>query len=159
MRISQAMMGGLRIDVEDEADWRLLWMIIEDAQSGEESLAIRLAGTIADEEVAADWSEWVVPDLEKGFNAELAFVKMVIETARKEAGGVAGPLWIIPREAPRWYGALNQARLALEVRYHFGPSDQIDLAKLPVEKRNAFVRSQFYCALQSALLEHAMEQP
>jgi hypothetical protein len=51
---------------------------------------------------------------------------------------------------------LNQARMALEARYHFGPSDGIDFEKLPLEKRGAFMRSQFYCALQSAMLEHVM---
>jgi hypothetical protein len=46
--------------------------------------------------------------------------------------------------------------MALEARYHFGPSDGIDFEKLPLEKRGAFMRSQFYCALQSAMLEHVM---
>ena len=81
---------------------------------------------------------------------------MVIETARSEASGGVGPLWIIPREVQRWYGALNQARLALEAIHHFGPSDGIDPDKLAPEKRGAFMRSQFYCALQSALLERVM---
>ena len=118
--------------------------------------ADRLADAIGDQEIAGDWSEWVVPELEEGFEAELGHVKMVIETARSEASGGVGPLWIIPREAQRWYGALNQARLALEAIHHFGPSDGIDPDKLATEKRGAFMRSQFYCALQSALLERVM---
>lgn len=149
-------MGGLRIDAEGEADWHLLNMVILDASSCERGLADRLADAIGDEQVAADWSEWVAPELEEGFAAELAHVKMVIKTARSEASGEVGPLWIIPREAQRWYGALNQARLALEDRHHFGPSDGIDPDKLASEKRGAFMRSQFYCVLQSALLEHVL---
>lgn len=149
-------MGGLRIDAEGEADWHLLNMIITDAASCDRGLAARLADAIDDREMAADWNEWVVPELEEGFESELAFVKMTIESARHEASGALGPIWIIPREAQRWYGALNQARMALEARYHFGPSDGIDFEKLSSEKRGAFMRSQFYCALQSALLEHAM---
>jgi len=149
-------MGGLRIDAEGEADWHLLDMIILDAASCDRGLADRLADAIGDQEIAGDWSEWVVPELEEGFEAELGHVKMVIETARSEASGGVGPLWIIPREAQRWYGALNQARLALEAIHHFGPSDGIDPDKLAPEKRGAFMRSQFYCALQSALLERVM---
>lgn len=149
-------MGGLRIDAEGEADWHLLYMIITDAASCDRGLAARLADAIGDREMAADWNEWVVPELAEGFEAELAFVKMVIETARSEASGGVGPLWIIPREAQRWYGALNQARMALEAIHHLGPSDGIDFEKLTLEKRGAFMRSQFYCALQSALLERVM---
>ena len=149
-------MGGLRIDAEGEADWHLLDMIITDAASCDRGLAARLADAIEDREIATDWNEWVVPELEEGFEAELALVKMTIESACHEASGGVGALWVIPREAQRWYGALNQARMALEARYHFGPSDGIDFEKLPLEKRGAFMRSQFYCALQSAMLEHVM---
>ena len=156
MKIYPTVMGGLRIDVECEADWQLLNMIILDASSCDRGLADRLADAIGDEQVAADWSEWVVPELEEGFAAELAYVKMVIKTARSEARGEVGPLWIIPREAQRWYGALNQARLALEARHHFGPGEGVDIESLPMEKRGAFMRSQFYCALQSALLDHVL---
>jgi hypothetical protein len=156
MKILPTIMGGLRIDAEGEADWHLLNMIITDAASCDRGLADRLADAIGDQEIAGDWSEWVVPELADGFEAELGHVKMVIETARSEASGGVGPLWIIPREAQRWYGALNQARLALEAIHHFGPSDGIDPDKLVPEKRGAFMRSQFYCALQSALLERVM---
>ncbi|MEY5013183.1 MAG: hypothetical protein RLY69_898 [Verrucomicrobiota bacterium] len=156
MKISPTIMGGLRVDMEEAADWQLLEMIMLDARSCERGLAKRLADAIDDQETAADWSEWVVPELEQGFNAELAFVKKVIETARREAGGEVGPIWINPDDAHRWYGTLNQARLALETLYHFGPSDAVDLESLPIEKRGAFMRSQFYCALQSALLDHVM---
>lgn len=156
MKISPTMMGGLRIDAEGEADWQLLNMIITDAASCDRGLAERLTDAIDDEQVAADWSEWVVPELEEGFEAELAHVKNLIETAYSEALDGVGPLWIIPREGQCWYGALNQARLAFEARYHFGPGEGIDFEKLSLEKRGAFMRSQFYCALQSALLEHVM---
>ena len=95
-------MGGLRIDAESEADWHLLDMIITDAASCDRGLAERLADAIDDREMAADWNEWVVPELEEGFEAELAFVKMTIESACHEASGGVGPLWVIPREAQRW---------------------------------------------------------
>lgn len=150
------MMGGLRIDVECDADWHLFNMIIIDAVSCDRALAERLADAMGDGEMANDWSEWVVPELAECFEAELAHVKKVIDTVRSEAPSGVASLWIKPSDAQRWYGALNQARLALEARHHFGPSEGIDFEKLTHEKRGAFMRSQFYCALQSALLEHAM---
>ena len=58
----------------------------------------------------------------------------------------------------RGYGALNQARIALENRYQFGPTQNVtDVETFPAPKRSAFIRRQFYCALQSVLLEHVIE--
>jgi hypothetical protein len=152
----QTLEGGLRLDAEDADDWQLLNGITNDAMSCEENLANRLGKLIVDEDVAPDWQEYVVPDLEEGFNADLQHVTNTIATARYDCGGEAGPLWITPDDAMHWYSALNQARLALEERFHFGPSDQINFAGLSVLHRSAFIRSQFYCAVQSLLLEHVM---
>jgi hypothetical protein len=152
----QTLEGGLRLDAEDADDWQLLNGITNDALSCEENLADRLGKLIVDEDVAPDWKEYVVPDLEEGFNADLQHVSNTIATARYECGGEAGPLWITPDDAMQWYSALNQARLALEERFHFGPTDQINFAGLSVLHRAAFIRSQFYCAVQSLLLEHVM---
>jgi hypothetical protein len=53
---------------------------------------------------------------------------------------------------------LNQARLALETRFKFGPAQGVArIDSFPAAKRSAFIRSQFYCALQSVLLEHVLE--
>jgi hypothetical protein len=79
-----------------------------------------------------------------------------VAAARVDCGGGAGPLWITPGDAGQWYGALNQARLALEEIHHFGPGGNVDLAALPAHSRKAFLRSQFYCAVQSLLLEYVM---
>ena len=152
----QTLEGGLRLDAEDADDWQLLNGITNDALSCEENLADRLGKLIVDEDVAPDWKEYVVPDLEEGFNADLQHVSNTIATARYECGGEAGPLWITPDDAMQWYSAFNQARLALEERFHFGPTDQINFAGLSVLHSAAFIRSQFYCAVQSLLLEHVM---
>jgi hypothetical protein len=156
MNILPTLEGGLRIDVEDDGDWQILSAITNDAISCDENLAKRLGKLITDEDVAPDWREYVVPDLEEGFNADVQHVSNAIATARYECGGTAGPLWITPEDALRWYSALNQARLALEETYHFGPSETINLAGIPVSHRSALIRSQFYCALQSLLLDHVM---
>jgi hypothetical protein len=65
-------------------------------------------------------------------------------------------VWIEPDDAFQWYGALNQARLALEDLHHFGPEDQVAIGELSPASRSAFFRSHFYLALQSLLLDHVI---
>lgn len=156
MKILPTLEGGLRIDIEDDGDWKVLQGITRDALVCDESLGHRMGNLITEEAGAADWLEYIIPDLEASFRNELSHVATVVAAARVECGGEAGPLWITREDADHWYGALNQARLALEEVYHFGPGDHVDLAALPINARNAFLRSQFYCAVQSLLLEYVM---
>jgi hypothetical protein len=156
VKILQTLEGGLRLDNEDEGDWQLLDGIARDAVSCDEHLASRLGKLITDEEVAADWREYIIPDLEEGFHSDLSHVAASIAAARLEAAGGPGPLWITRDEGLQWYSALNQARLAIEERFHFGPSEDIDAEDLPPVRRSAFLRSQFYCAIQSLLLDQVM---
>ena len=157
MKIVPTLEGGLRIDAEDEGDWKLLIGITADALACGEGLAQRLGNLVTDPDVAPDWQEFIVPDLEEAFHADLIHINTAIASARIECGGECGPLWITPADAHRWYGALNQARLALEEIHRFGPSDHIAVASLPEDKRPPFLRSQFYCAIQSLLLAHVMK--
>jgi hypothetical protein len=152
----QTLEGGLRLDAEDDDDWDLLNRISNDASSCDEGLAQRLGNLVSDKEVAADWQEFVVPDLEEGFVSAVQHVSNAVTSARYDAGGGAGPLWITREDAMQWYSALNQARISLEETYHFGPSEKINFTSLPAKQRSAFIRSQFYCAVQSLLLEHVM---
>jgi hypothetical protein len=156
MKIMQTLEGGLRLDAEDASDWLLLTSITNDAVSCDENLARRLGNLITDPQLAPDWRDYVVPDLEDAFNADVQHVTTAIASARLESCGGPGSLWITPADAMAWYSALNQARLAIEERFHFGPGGNIDLASLPTVNRSAFIRSQFYCAVQSLLLEHVM---
>jgi len=156
MKILPTLEGGLRIDTEDDGDWKLLQTITHDAVSCDEHLDLRLGNRITDEQVAADWREYIIPDLEEAFHADLAHVASSIAAARVECGGGPGPLWITREDAFHWYGSLNQARLALEEIHQFGPSEDLSPMGIPPQSRNAFLRSQFYCAIQSLLLEHVM---
>lgn len=156
MKVMQTLEGGLRIDAEDEGDWLLLNGIPRDAISCEETLAERLGNLITDVDVAMDWKEYIVPDLEEGFHSDIAYVSAAVAAARMETAGGPGAVWITPDDAMQWYSAMNQARLALEERFHFGPSESIDPLSLLPAVRSAFLRSQFYCAIQSLLLEHVM---
>ena len=148
--------GGLRIEIEDAGDWVLLGGITADAMSREDKLSHRLGEFITDEEVVMDWLEFMVPELEDGFNAAMLHVTTAIATARVEHSGGAGLLIITREELFHWYSALNQARLALEETHQFGPGERIDPAVLPDRRREPFLRSQFYCAIQSLLLTVGM---
>ena len=149
--------GGLRIEAEDAADWTLLTGITRDAVSCDENLAARLGKLITDADVAPDWLEYIVPDLDEAFQTDLSSVTTAIASARIDCGGGAGHLWITRDTAMQWYSALNQARLAIEELHHFGPSEDINPISLPPGDRSAFLRSQFYCAIQSLLLDHVMK--
>jgi hypothetical protein len=82
MKIMQTLEGGLRLDAEDADDWLLLTSITNDAVSGDENLARRLGKLITDPQVAPDWRDYVVPDLEDAFNADVQHVTTAIASAR-----------------------------------------------------------------------------
>jgi hypothetical protein len=157
MKALPTLEGGLRIDAEDASDWELLRSIIVDANGCESDLASRLGGLISEEAGGADWEEYVVPDLREEFQDQLAQIGAAVEAASFHAQNGPGPIWITREDAPAWYSSLNQARLAIEEHFKFGPSEVIDIQGLNPEHQAAFVRSKFYCAIQSLLLEFVMK--
>jgi hypothetical protein len=157
VKIMPTLEGGLRIEFEDDADWRVLGGIVGDAVSCDRTLAARLGSAVGDADVAADWLEFVVPELERSFEADLVHVGRALESARRVAAGGSGCLWVKREDALHWYGALNQARLALEEIHRFGPAEVVDPEHLSPQRRAPFLRSQFYCAVQSLLLAHVMD--
>lgn len=160
MKVMPTLEGGLRIAVETATDWLVLEQIAADAlQGGEEKLPSRLSA-LMDEE--SEWEEIVIPELKDFFSGQLHKVADTVHQAQKDADPAAEPpegkVFIVREDGQQWYGALNQARLALESRYKFGPTQEVsEVNSFPVAKRSAFIRSQFYCALQSVLLEHVLE--
>lgn len=157
MKVMPTLEGGLRIDAEDAEDWDLLRGVVADANGHiAEDLASRLGNLISEDAGAEDWQEYIVPDLREAFQDEVAQVGALIEAAMFKAEGEAGPIWITPDDAFAWYSSLNQARLALEEHFHFGPSETIDPEDLEPSTRSAFIRSKFYCAIQGLLLEYVM---
>jgi Domain of unknown function (DUF2017) len=157
MKAMPTLEGGLRIDSEDASDWELLRAIITDANGCEVDLASRLGGLIPEETGGLDWEEYVVPDLREEFQDGLAQVGAAIESAIHHAAGEGGPIWITPEDVIPWYSALNQARLALEEHFKFGPSEEIEVTTLPPEQHAAFIRSEFYSMVQELLLEYVMK--
>ena len=150
--------GGLRIEVETATDWLVLEQIAPDAlKGGAENLPNRLSA-LMDE--GSEWDEIVVPELEDFFTGQLRMVRDTVHAAQQESttDPPEGQFFIMRAEGAQWYGALNQARIALETHYHFGPGQELNAAEsFPAPKRSAFIRSQFYCALQSVLLEHVLD--
>jgi hypothetical protein len=156
VKILPTLEGGLRVDAEERADWYLLAAIADDAVDRKTRLADQLGGLITAKEIAEDWSEYIVPDLDAAFQSDIARVAAAIQMAHDASDGEPGLLWVERDDGPAWYSVLNQARLAIEDQYHFGPSERINSSSLPPHQRTAFLRSQFYCAFQSLLLDHVM---
>jgi hypothetical protein len=151
MKVGPTLQGGLRIDVENALDWMVLRCIPYDARGGDANLADRLSAPMAADEGIEDWREFVMPELQDGFNSQLE----TIERALVGSGGddQPGQLFIVKEDAELWYGGLNQARLALEERYGFSDEDP---ATMTPGQRSAWFRSQFYLHVQSVLLDHVM---
>lgn len=153
MNVLPTLEGGLCILPESDSDWVQLELISVDA-----SRPTHLAESLADlMDPDSEWDEYVVPDLVDTFGVQCRFVAAEVEKARdaNERG-----VFIQSSHAEKWYGALNQARLALEARYKLEElkeatdSEAIDGAES--ELRSAYFRDRFYLVLQSLLLEHVM---
>ena len=155
MKIAPTIEGGLRIDPENEIDWHLLRSIILDASASNHDLAGRLGDLISHERISEDWQDNVVPDLRESFSDDLHHVYAAIETASAFPKDNETPIWISPTDAHKWYSSLNQARLELEEIYHFGQEPESDSKNLKPIRRDALLRSRFYCGLQSVILDHA----
>lgn len=146
MTVSPTVNGGLKLTPEDDTDWNVLSAIILDA---DEELAKRFAGLMDEESM---WEDIVVPDLETYFSAQLEKVLKNVNEAKPE-----GEVIISKEDAEDWYGALNQARLGLEKKYHFGQEEEVDPLDLKDEKsQNSYLRGRFYSAVQSLILEYVL---
>jgi hypothetical protein len=158
MNVAPTLEGGIRIEAENAIDWSLLEAITHDARGGGD-LASRLGALMGEDPHAADWEEFVIPDLHRDFAEQLEYVAAAVKEARAKAGGgaAAGPLWIHRSDAMHWYGSLNQARLALEARHHFGDRTRLPAGERDEQRRSAFFRNQFYQAIQSLLLDFVLK--
>ncbi len=148
MTIAPTLSGGLRLIPEEEQDWSVL---LEIADDGEGNLEARF-GNLMDED--SMWEEIVVPELKVDFSAQRKEVRKAVLEAREQ--GREG-VTIEREQADLWYGALNQARLLLEERFRFGPSEFVEVEKIKdAVMRSAYFRNEFYSQVQSLLLEYVM---
>ena len=149
MMVTPTLDGGLAIEPNSEIDWGVLEMIVRDI-GRPAHLAESLADLMVDD---SEWEEYVMPDLAANFSNQSNFVAATIRDAREQDEQA---IFIQPQQADIWYGAINQARLALEARYKLSECDDFD--KVPEELRSAYFRDRFYLSMQSMLLEYVMSE-
>lgn len=158
MRVQPLPQGGLAIQLESTEEWPMLTGVLRDARTPGFNAAGQVGCKMTGATDRKDWAEFVLPDLREGFDEHLKTVLKGIETARFEAAGGPGTVVISGAESFAWYASLNQARLALEARYQFSsrpPGDSSD--SVDPELRAAYYRTQFYCGIQSLLLDLGLE--
>lgn len=154
MKIEPTLEGGLRVDMESPLDWHVLMAIVHDARGADKDLADRLGGLIDEDAGAEDWQEFVVPELREGFDDQLRGVAEAIGAVMRKAEDGVGSIRIKRTDGPMWYGALNQARLALEELHHLsaGMPDALDEDQ-ELEWRSASARSYLYGKFQHFLFD------
>lgn len=152
MMVNPTLEGGLVIEPQKDADWEVLEMITQDA--GRPAHLAESLADLMDEE--SEWEELVAPELADVFGGQCRFVSKVIEHAREQNEAA---VFIKPHDAEKWYGAVNQARLALEARYELEEVKERGepLEELPTELRSACFRDRFYLTLLSLLLDYVIE--
>lgn len=155
MKISLQPGEFIHLEVEGGVEWALLQQMVLDARAYESELPVALTDNLC-EETRKDWEEFVLPDLLEGFSQQLKFVVEEILASSRRANQGPGVVTISKTDAWNWYGALNQSRLALEAKHHFGPGVENSLAAIPECAQSAFGHSRFYSLLQSLLLENLM---
>ena len=157
MKVTPHTSGGLEITIVDSAEWFLLNSIVQDAVGqGDDWLAQQLSEPMDDESC---WDDIVVPELQTKFSDQLNDVRQAIGNAFQEQKNDGEATLQIKREqAWSWYGALNQARLALEEEHHVSDLDEDDLEDLPPSLMSVLGRSQFYLWLQSNIFAHCIEE-
>lgn len=154
MRILPTLEGGLCILPESETDWQELQLICSDEERP--GLIAESLADLMDEE--CEWCDYVTPDLQRGFQEQ---TQMVAERIQKARSSEQPAVFITPKDAEKWYGAINQARLSLQAGYQLDELDELndpdELEDLEPDLKSAFYRNRFYLLLQSMLLEYIME--
>ncbi len=148
MKAAPTLDGRLRIDLESEADALVLMSIVADAGGRVSELSEDVAGVMPGE-LEEDWQEFVMPELRVRFGGQIAHVAQQVSPLSE-----GDTLFIGGDEAEEWFGTLNQARLALEARYHFASRGA---GEADTEVRSAGIRSRFYLMLQGLILDFLMK--
>lgn len=157
MKLAPTFQGGIRIDADCAEDWLMLDAICGDAAGVPgKPLYDRLAEKMPTD---PDWEEFVAPDIRDQFSYQIVHVSRSISSAQRGEDQV-GVVLVEKEDCMTWYGALNQARMTLELVYQVSELDEYadldDLAEISEEMRMALVRSHFYSAFQSLLLDYVI---
>lgn len=152
MRVSFQTKERMLVEFDDVSECGFLLQLLDDASgnSHKASLAEALF-TSSNEKTALDeyeeWKQWVKPELESTFRGQIETVRDALED-RPDSVEIDAEHYEI------WYGALNLARMSLEVTYRFADVENLEeVEKWTGEKQFAFMRFQLALALQSGLLD------
>ncbi len=181
MRVGVREDGGVVLDRVAPVEWVMLRELPEIAASGR-GVALDPLGKEVDEttdydaaSLREDWSQFVEPELRSHFAGQVALLAGDLEAAEtmdasddpesligdgdgEERGDGKPQRWmriVIPADhVEPWYGALNQARLALEASERLGPALELieELAEMDPRRRRLAVLFLFYGGVQEALL-------
>ena len=125
-------------------------LLIGIAGDSDSDLAGRLAGLMDEDSM---WDEIVAPELAEEFSKQRITVVKEVMRAKEEEDEIH----ILKGSVDVWYGALNQARLALEDKYRFGAREDVDPKMLEDSSaRAAYFRNTFYSHIQGLLLQYVM---
>lgn len=148
MKVAPTLEGGLCIEPESDTDWTVLTTIVTDA-----GRPAHLAESLADlMDSESEWEDLVLPDLRDTFEGECRYVQAAVTNAREKNEQA---IFITPQGGGKWYGAINQARLALQARYQLHKIDSPEEAGR--ELQSAYFRERFYLMLQSMLIEYVID--
>lgn len=159
MKIRFTTEGDCEILIENDMEKEIFPCIIRDARSqGREWMSDSLGPDFEDEWFPC-WQEWVQPEVQQAFSAQL-------ESVNKRRKDVNNVIRIPAKELELWYGAVNQARMVLDDIFHFLDDDLSDdfdevmsdyAGQWEAEKQGAYHRMHFYAWFQEIMLEGMMQ--
>ena len=150
----------LEVLLENPLEHEIWPCLVNDARClGEDSLSDSLGPDFEDESFE-NWQEWIQPEVEACFQEQLRSIQ-------KFTKKIEDNVFFVPnKQVFSWYGAINQARFALESIFQFSrdeiPSDpeerDLFIENWPLEKQASYQRYSFYSWFQEVILENMMAQ-
>jgi hypothetical protein len=123
-----------------------------------------------EEEFLEDWKEYVADEMETQFSSDLATLLADIEDVESystdESGDETFYQLTLPTEhGERWFSALNQARILLDMKYKFHDENDEFIVEPPMEGNEemdreerlvAYFRYDLFCNIQEWLVRNVM---
>lgn len=154
MKIRFTDKGDMEVLLENDLERDIFPCIERDARAlGEEWLSDSLSPDF-DDPWFTNWQEWVQPEVQERFDEQLS-------SLNKFSKPVGEMLFIPQAHVEAWYGAVNQARIALETIFHFSEEEIPDnreelmskVEQWAEDKQGGYQRFHFYGWFQEILLE------
>lgn len=155
MKIRFTTTGDFEILLENDLEREIFPCIIRDARALGEEWASDSLGPDFDDEWFPGWQEWVQPEVQETFSAQLDSIKRYNKISENVMN--------IPAQyLESWYGAVNQARMVLESIFRFSEEElpdsyeevmSVNAGQWPEDKLSAYQRMHFYTWFQEILLD------